>query len=185
MTGATLELAQPPYRVGMDARLIDGTEVTIREIRASDKALLASGYQRLSPLSQQRRFLSPKPRLSSSELRYLTEVDGVDHYAVVAVLSDRWDGDIVAVGRFVRLVGDPTTAEASIVVCDSLQNKGLGKQMAKLLADAAKRRGIRRITASIYSDNPPAHRLMQVIAERLTDGGHARGVHELTAELAA
>lgn len=169
----------------MNARLIDGTEVSIRPIRASDKALLADGYSRLSPVSQQRRFLGPKPRLSSSELRYLTEVDGVDHYAIVAVLSGRWDGDIVAVGRFVRLVGDPTTAEASIVVCDSLQNKGLGRQLAKLLADAARTRGIRRITASIYSDNVPAHRLMQVIAEQLADGGHDRGVHELTAELAA
>jgi GNAT superfamily N-acetyltransferase len=169
----------------MHARLTDGTEVDIREIRASDKAMLASGYGRLSEISKQKRFLAPKPQLSSSELRYLTELDGIDHYAIVAVPADRWDGEIVAVARFVREVGEPTTAEAAIVVCDGLQNKGLGKRLAAMLADAARRRGVRRIKASIYSDNPPAHRLMEIIASRLTDGGHDHGVHEVTAELAA
>ena len=31
-----------------------------------------------------RRFLGAKPRFSARELRYLTEVDGVDHIALVA-----------------------------------------------------------------------------------------------------
>lgn len=163
------------------ATLTDGTAVTIREIRASDKDLLTAGYARLSEQSRLRRFLAPKPRLTSSDLRYLTEVDGVNHYAVVALIG----ADIVGVARWVRLVDEPGVAEAAVVVGDALQGRGLGKILARRLADAARERGIRRIRASILSDNPPAHALMRVIGERLTDAGHVHGVHELVAELAA
>jgi protein lysine acetyltransferase len=166
-------------------RLTDGTEVLIREIRASDKALLAAGHARLSEESRLRRFLSAKPRLTSSDLRYLTEVDGVNHYAVVAVLGDLEDAQIVGVARWVRVIDDPTTAEAAVVVGDEVQGRGLGKALARELADAARRRGVRRIRASILSDNPPALALMRVIGERLTDTGHVHGVHEVVVDLAA
>jgi RimJ/RimL family protein N-acetyltransferase len=167
----------------MSVQLTDGTELLIRPIRPADKALLAAGLTRLSETSIQRRFLAPKPSLTQAELRYLTEVDGHDHFAIVAV--DPRTDEIVAVGRWVRLVTNPLDAEAAIVVCDALQGKGLGKELARRLADAARVHGIRRIHATMLSDNPPAHALMRVIAERLSGGGHDHGVHEVVAELAA
>jgi acetyltransferase len=165
----------------MDVQLSDGTQVTVRPIRPADKARLAAGLTRLSETSIQRRFLGPKPKLTAAELRYLTEVDGHDHYAIVAELH----GDLVASARWVRLHEDPEAAEAAVVVCDALQGKGLGKELARLLADAARRHGIRRIHATMLSDNPPALALMRVIAERLSDGGHVQGVHEVVADLPA
>jgi RimJ/RimL family protein N-acetyltransferase len=155
------------------------SRLEIREITPEDKQELAAGYERLSEQSRLRRFLAPKPRLTKSDLRYLTEVDGVNHYAVVALL----DEEIVGVARWVRLVEDAQEAEAAVVVGDPLQGRGIGKILARELADAARARGIRRIRASILSDNPPAHALLRVIAERLTDGGYVHGVHELVAEL--
>jgi len=165
----------------MPLRLADGTEVSIREIRADDKELLAAGHAQLSERSRLHRFLGAKPRLTGSDLRYLTELDGVNHYAVVAISGPY----IVGVARWVRLVDDPEEAEAAVVVGDPLQGKGLGKILARELADSARTRGIRRIRASIMSDNPAAHALMRVIGERLTDGDHEHGVHEVVAELAA
>src|SRR5213076_1840219 len=143
----------------MPLRLEDGTEISIREIRADDKELLAAGHAQLSERSRLHRFLGAKPRLTRSDLRYLTEVDGVNHHAVVAVSGP----DIVGVARWVRLVDDPDVAEAAVVVGDPLQGKGLGKILARELADSARARGIRRIRASIMSDNPAAHALMRVI----------------------
>jgi GNAT superfamily N-acetyltransferase len=169
--------------VPLHVQLADGSSFAIRPISPGDKARLAAGVTRLSETSIQRRFLGPKPKLTAAELRYLTEVDGVDHYAIVAV--DPRTDDIVAVGRWVRLVGHPLDAEAAIVVCDDLQGRGLGKALARLLADAARERGIRRIHATMLSENPPAHALMRVIAERLSDGAHDHGVQEVVAELAA
>jgi GNAT superfamily N-acetyltransferase len=168
----------------MVVELIDGTELLIRPIQPDDKARLAAGLTKLSETSVQRRFLGPKPRLTAAELRYLTEVDGHDHFAIVAV-APQWHCDIVASARWVRLADDPAAAEAAIVVCDALQGKGLGKALARMLADAARLNGIERIRATMLSDNPPALALMRVIAARLSDGGHSYGVHEVVAELAA
>ena len=62
-------------------RLDNGVEVVIRPISPDDKPLLAEGIARLSARSARFRFLAPKNRLTSAELRYLTEIDGCDHMA--------------------------------------------------------------------------------------------------------
>ena len=65
--------------------LKDGTRVVLRPIRASDSQLLLEGFERLSPQSRYTRFLAPKKKLTDKELRYRTEVDGIDHFALVAL----------------------------------------------------------------------------------------------------
>ena len=75
-----------------------GTRVVIRPIRPGDKERLADGLRRLSDESIRKRFLAAKPRFTRSELRYLTEVDGVNHIALVAVLEEDPD-QLVAVAR--------------------------------------------------------------------------------------
>ena len=164
--------------------LQDGTPVQIRTIRPSDKDLLADGHSRLSEETVQRRFLAPKPRLTGSELRYLTEVDGHDHFALVAVLVDH-PHPVVGVARFVRSADDPEVAEFAVVVGDQYQAKGLGKLLGLALADAARRRGIRRVTATMLGDNLPAHRLMARISARMESERPSEGVSTLVADLAA
>ena len=165
----------------MYARLNDNTMVFLREIRPDDKQKLADGLATLSEESVRRRFLGPKPTLSTSELRYLTEVDGHDHYAIVATGDE---DEIVAVGRFVRLAEDPGAAEAAITVCDSLHGRGLGSLLARRISDAARDRGVERLTASIASDNRPAIKLMRRIDERLAGAPVGSSVTELVARLA-
>jgi acetyltransferase len=167
----------------MLVRLKDGMRVLIRPIHPSDRARLARSRGAFSDESMRRRFLAPKPHLTTTELRYLTEVDGEDHYAVVAVAPDDFN-QILAVARFVRVAGDPATAEAAILVADDLQNKGLGKHLAHALADAARRRGIRRFTASMLPDNKPALALMRTLSERL-ESHYEDGYREVVTEIAA
>ena len=166
----------------MPTRLADGTEVQIRPIRPSDKALLATGLTRLSEKSIHKRFLGPKPRFSQSELRYLTEVDGVNHVALVAVRADDPE-ELVAVARFVRLHDDPQAAEAAVTVADALQGRGLGRELGHRLADEARAREIRRFTATLLGDNVASHRLFEAISERVSSR-YGGGVEELVAELA-
>jgi GNAT superfamily N-acetyltransferase len=158
--------------------------VVIRAIRPGDKHMLARGLELLSEETRRRRFLGAKPRLTAGELRYLTEVDGDSHFALVAVLADHFD-HVVAVARYVRLPEDPSTAEAAIVVGDPWQRRGLGRRLAVMLADAAREHGIARFSASMLSDNPAALALMQTLSRRLEEGPHAQGVREVVAELAA
>src|SRR4051812_3229655 len=104
-------------------RLNDGTQLLVRPIRADDKRLLAKAFARLSPETVHKRFLGPKKRLSTAELKYLTEIDGSDHAAVVAVVACKpWI--IVGVGRYVRLAEDPETADVAVVVGDPWQHQG-------------------------------------------------------------
>ena len=168
----------------MLTRLTDGTRVVIREIRPTDKLMLAKGLALLPEETRRRRFLSAKPRLTAGELRYLTEIDGQAHYALVAVLADRVD-HVIAVARFVNLPGTDGTAEAAIVVGDPWQRRRLGRRLALMLADAARIRGVKRFSASMLSDNPGALALMQTLAARLESGAHAGGVREVVADLAA
>jgi len=166
------------------ARIPDGTGVAVRHIRPDDKDLLVDGLARLSPESVYKRFLAPKHRFSSGELRYLTEVDERDHVALVALLPED-PHHLVAVARFVRLEDDPQAAEAAIVVGDDFQGRGLGKLLALRLADEARERGIRRFEATILGENVAARRLMAAIAERLSPGVIAGPAMELSAELPA
>ena len=170
----------------MYVTLRNGTRVLIRPIRPQDKAALATGHALLSPETQRLRFLAPKPRLTSTDLRYLTEVDGHDHVALVAFLADQPDV-IVAVGRFVRLAEDPLAAEFAIVVGDELQGAGLGTELAQRLAAEAREHGIRRFTATILSENVAVRRLLDHISDGLGTGAPIGmgGVQELSANLAA
>jgi GNAT superfamily N-acetyltransferase len=164
--------------------LPSGSRVLIRPIAADDKAKLARGLRQLSEESIRKRFLAAKPRFSSAELRYLTEVDGINHIALVAVLEDDPD-QLVAVARCVRLPDRVATAEMAIVVGDPWQNQGLGRALATALADAARAVGIRRFAATMLGDNEPARRLMRTFARRLEDGQISGGVREVLVELAA
>ena len=169
----------------MIERLPDGAPVLIRPIRPDDKGMLADGLRRLSPESAQRRFLTPKRSFSRTELRYLTEVDGRDHVALVVEPFGAAERRLIAVARFVRLQDDPEAADVAFTVADEWQNRGLGSLLGELIADEARRFGIRRFTATMASDNGPAHRLMAKLTQKLERQHVGGGVDELVLDLAA
>jgi GNAT superfamily N-acetyltransferase len=144
-------------------RLDNGVDVVVRRIRPSDKPLLAEGIARLSPRSARFRFLAPKNRLTRAELRYLTEIDFVDHYALIAVRADD-PRHGVGVGRWVRDAEHPEVAELAIVVEDELQRRGLGTAIVLELAAAARERGIGHFTGIALTENVAAQRLFARLA---------------------
>ena len=163
--------------------LEDGSQtVTIRPIEPDDKQLLANGMLALSDRSIRQRFLSPRTSLTSQELVYLTEVDGSDHFALIATRADREDVP-AAVARYIRLEDDPLTAEAAVLVADDLQGVGLGRALSKVLADTARENGITSFTATMQSDNIAAHKLMATINSRFKQRFQGNGVDELSVEL--
>lgn len=165
--------------------LPDGTPVFLRPIRPDDKRRLSDGLRNLSPDTVHRRFLSPKTRFTSAELKYLTELDGVDHVALVVEDPATPVRSLIAVGRYVRLPEDPLSAEAAIVVCDDWQQRGVGSLIATELADLARTAGIVRFTATMASDNVPAHKLMRRLTDQLQLRREAAGVSAATLDLVA
>jgi RimJ/RimL family protein N-acetyltransferase len=167
----------------MLALLPNGTGVVIRAIRPDDKALLSAALLRLSPESSRARFLTSKSSFSADELRYLTEIDGLSHVALVAVLADN-PRRLIGVARYVRLADDGSTAEVAIVVGDEFQGQGLGSRLGLLLADHARAQGVQRFVATMLSDNLAAHRLFAKISARL-EKVTTHGIDELVAPLLA
>ena len=163
-------------------RTPDGRLFLIRPIRPSDAADLQDGLRQLSQETIQRRFLGPKPRFSAAELRYLTEVDGRDHIAFVAVdVADH--SRLIAVARTVRT--DADTAEMALVVGDPWQGLGLGRALAALLAKAARAQGITRISGTMLAGNGPALRLMKGFGSQIDHDAMSHGVREVVTRLAA
>ena len=164
--------------------LPDGTQILIRPIEPADKPRLSIALARLSQRSIYRRFLGAKPKLSAAELRYLTEIDGHDHIALVAFLAADPES-IVAVARCVRMPDAPDTAEFAIVVGDPLQGRGLGSLLARELATAARSAGIRRFSATMAGENDAVRRLIAHFTATLERDEIAGGVREVVIELAA
>ena len=131
--------------------LRDGTKVTIRPIVTNDRDRLQRGFERLSPESRYRRFFSPVNRLTDSMLRYLTEIDYVDHFAWVA--EAEVDGELrgIGVARYVRT--GPTAAEAAVTVADDFQGRGLGSLLFDALVLRALENGIRCFEGDVLADN--------------------------------
>ncbi len=149
-----------------DLTLDDGTAVHLRLIRPDDKAMLLEGFAHLSEESRYRRFLAVKATLSPTELRYLTECDGIDHLAIVASrpAADGQPVQGLAVARIIRLPDRPDTAEAAITVIDEAQNKGLGRLLGERLVRAALERGIRYFRVMLLAGNDRARALLDEAA---------------------
>lgn len=136
----------------MELTLRDGTPVVIRPIRPDDRDRLQEGFAKLSQRSVYLRFHTSMRMLSAAQLDYLTEVDHVDHVALVAARGDP-EGPGLGVARYVRLKEDAEVAEAAITVIDEWQGRGLGTLLLGALAAAALRNGVRVFRNYVLAEN--------------------------------
>lgn len=144
-------------------RLLDGRPAELRLMHASDAGLLRRGFEQLSEQSRYRRFCAAKPRLSDSELRYFTAVDGERHFAIGAVRRHRGREEGLGVARFVRLADRPAVAEPAIVVVDAAQGLGLGTALMERLCGAAWERGVRAFEFYALGENAPLQRMLETL----------------------
>jgi hypothetical protein len=135
--------------------LLDGRRVRLRWIRPTDASLLREGFARLSETSRRNRFFIALKELPDHVVRYFTDVDGVDHAALVALsvpekgLAEQGLG----VARFVRSKDEPLTAEVAVTVVDEVQRLGLGTLLLGTLAAAASERNVEAFTANVLWSN--------------------------------
>ncbi len=157
--------------------LVDSTAVRFRPIELGDADALAAMFARLTPESRRRRFLSSKGDLSPRELTYFTDVDHVNHEAIVAIDEER--GTIVGEARYASLPGLAGIADFAIIVADELQHMRLGTGLAARLMERARVNGMTRLTATTLWENAPARALLW----RLGFYARASAGHEIELEL--
>lgn len=138
-----------------DFTLRDGVRIRIRPVVPDDKAALAQGFERLSPESRYRRFMGAVDRLTPRMLAYLTEIDYVGHFALIAFAPAEPGAPGLGVARYVRLAEDPATAEAAVAVVDEYQGRGIGTLLLDLLGAVALEHGVRRFRYYVLAENRP------------------------------
>jgi RimJ/RimL family protein N-acetyltransferase len=121
----------------------------IRDLGPPDGQLVDDLHAALSPRSRYQRYHGAKPTLSSRDRAFLTGTDGYDHVALVAIEAG---GAPVGIARYVRLRGEPRTADIAAEVADRRQGQGLGTELIAGVARRAAASGIERFTATVLSD---------------------------------
>ncbi len=158
--------------------LDDGRRIRFRRIVPEDREGLAALFARLSTDSRQRRFMGPRPTLSRRELDYFTDVDHVNHEAIVAV--DQRHGSIVGEARYVRYRDRPGIADLAVTVIDDLHRKGIGTALGERVVARATENRVQRLTALTSWENRPARALLK----RLGFRPRSSAGHEIEFELA-
>src|SRR4051794_20582967 len=118
----------------------------LRPLHRDDGHLLDRIMASMSSQSRYQRFHWQKPHLTESDRRFLTDVDGRDHIALVAFDDS---GEPLGVARAIRHKTDVRGAEIAAAVVDASQRKGVGTHLMARLARKAAAVGIERFVAHV------------------------------------
>ncbi|MCO5106123.1 MAG: GNAT family N-acetyltransferase [Burkholderiaceae bacterium] len=182
--GAPRRYTIPRYPTALIDRLplADGRVVTIRPVLPQDAEATQRFVAGLSLETRYRRFQMGVSALPPRLLRHLTEIDYADHLALLAAVVDD-DGDEIQVAdaRYVadREPGDaealPGDADFALVVADDWQGLGLGSELVRRMARAARTRGLARLHGEVLATNAPMLGLLRRFGARVrTRAGDAR-----------
>jgi acetyl coenzyme A synthetase (ADP forming)-like protein len=153
-----------PYPVEYVGRwkMKNGEEVTIRPIRSEDEPLIARFHETLSERTVYFRYLSTLKLSTRIAHERLVRICYLDYARQMALVVERnsvetGEPEIVAVGRLVKdmqaFARGKREAEFALVVSDSLQGQGIGKELLRRLLDVAKREGVDEVFGEISSEN--------------------------------
>ncbi|OUR95421.1 hypothetical protein A9Q84_16440 [Halobacteriovorax marinus] len=132
----------------------DGSTFFIRPITSEDKNLLIEGLDKLSEESKHHRFLGFKKAFTEKELKYLTELDGINQVGL-ALGFENEDSSVEGIGvaRYHRLKDNYSRAEFAITLLDNMQGKGLGTQLMLELILNAKSNGVTHFEGLLETTN--------------------------------
>src|SRR4051794_12370711 len=130
-----------------EGTLRDGSVVTVRAQRPTDREGIRGALLQMGPESIQRRFFAPRRSFTQGEVSHFLDIDFVSQVALVAAVDD----DLVGGGRYV--VFEPGVAEVAFAVADAWQGCGLGRLLMEHLVGIARRQGLRQLVAEVLMEN--------------------------------
>lgn len=153
----TLAIRPYPMKYVRPWRMRDGSELTIRPIRAADEPLMVKFHETLSDRSVYFRYfhmLKLAQRVAHERLTRMCFIDYDREMAFVADHRDPATGDhaIFGVSRLTRLHGT-NDAEFAVVVADERQHRGLGTELLSRVIEFGRDEKMDRITADILAEN--------------------------------
>ena len=127
-------------------RLRDGSQVTLRAVRAGDEPALLAFLESMRPEYRRMRFFSGAADMITAA-HEAARVD-TDRFGLVA-----HDETGVLIAHAVCIQLDRARAEVAVEIADHLHGRGLGTILVERLADMAERRGITRLVAEVLPEN--------------------------------
>jgi len=138
----------------------DGARMLIRPIKPTDESLLRDLFYRLSQETIYLRFFSTKKYMPHENLQRFCTID-YDHDMTLVVSTV--EGEVEKVVGWATYFLDPQTgfAEASFVVDDAHQGRGLGTALMRRLTEIAEARNIRGFVGEVLTRNTPMMRVFE------------------------
>jgi GNAT superfamily N-acetyltransferase len=145
-----------PYPAEYEATvtLKDDSKVFVRPIRPDDEPMMKEMFYSFSERTRYLRFHGPMKTLPHDRLQVFCNVDYLEEMALIGVVGEPADEDVVAVGRYLHNAAD-NTAEVAFTVRDDWQGKGLGTHLFDQLVRIARERGIEKFVAEVLPENVP------------------------------
>jgi acetyltransferase len=134
----------------------DGTAVRIRALHPGDLDLELDFIAGLSPETLYQRLHYRVSSINREEAARLLELDYRDTLACGALVDRPSGPSLIGVSRYARVAGTDS-ADCAIVVADAWHGRGIGTELMRSLAVAARQRGIRALVGSSLADNTRIH----------------------------
>lgn len=148
-----LRLQDYPAEWIQDVSLRDGRSVLVRPVLPGDASMHRAFVRSMSRTTRLHRFHGGVADLSEPLLRYLTEVDYVDHFALLGEVPGASGPRQVAEARWVRRDDEAGSADFAIAIADDYQRSGLGDRLLAILQQSAAARAIRRLHGAVLRNN--------------------------------
>jgi acetyltransferase len=126
--------------------------VCIRALRPDDIELELQFVEGLSPETLHLRLQYSATEVSRRDLERLLDTDYVERLGLGGIVREPSGDRLVGVSRYARIEGT-TRAECAIVVADAWQGCGLGTELVRTLALAARERGYSRLEGTTLAEN--------------------------------
>jgi len=164
--------ANYPIKIETVKTFKDGLELKIRPIRASDEDMMRRLFYKFSDESKYYRYFTHVKVMPHKNMQKYLSVDYDRILSIVAVLQHGNIERIVAEARYAAFPsGD--AYEMAFLVDEEFQGKGLATFLANFLIKIAKDRGIKKLTASVLSENQKMLKVFEklsIMPEKHYDG---------------
>jgi len=138
--------APPVAHARSTSRLVDGSSVVVREVRASDRAALVHLHRDVSDASLYMRFFALNRSFAETFAVRVSEPSAT----VWSLVAER-HGTLVGVAT--ASLDEPGTAEVALLVADEVHGLGIGTLLLEAIAAWSRRRGIDVLVADVLGEN--------------------------------
>ncbi len=159
--------------------LFGDVDVFFRPIKPTDEALQRAFFYSLSDRSVYYRFFNIVKAMPHEKIQPYVNIDYQEEMAIVGLLGEPGDYELIAIGRFKTDPAD-NLAEIAFVVRDDWQNQGIGSHLMSKLIEIALEFDIDGFKAEILAENKymmhVMHKCGYPVQSKLDDGIYSMSI---------